>query len=37
MKILLGKISSLHNTLFIIDNDAVFKTSTHRQIFKWMN
>lgn len=37
MKILLGNISSLYNTLFIIDNDPVFKTSTHRQIFKWMN
>lgn len=37
MKILLGNKSSLYNTLFIIDNDAVFKTSTHRQIFKWMN
>lgn len=37
MKILLGKISSLYNTLFIIDNNAVFKTNTHRQIFKWMN
>lgn len=37
MKILLGNLSSLYNTLFIIDNDAVFKNCTHRQIFKWMN
>lgn len=37
MKVLLGEISSFQNTLSIIDNNAVFNTHTHRQIFKWMN